>query len=122
MPASAGLVIDPPPSKVKVSAVIVPVALTVVALTVVILPVVAVSVVNAPVLGAVLPMGVGELNANANPAESRGALMLSTVYNSTSADVYTLNLYEAVLNQMLACPNEFKIIGLVLAVPAPESV
>jgi hypothetical protein len=65
MLGSGGLVIDPPPSKVKVSAVIVPVAvivaaLTVVALTVVILPVVAVSVVNAPVLGAVLPIGGGE--------------------------------------------------------------
>jgi hypothetical protein len=92
MPASDGLVIDPPPSKVNVSAVTVPVAvivvaLTVVALTVVILPVVAANVVNAPVLGAVLPIGVGELNARANPTESRGALMLSTVYNSTSADV-----------------------------------
>lgn len=72
---SANLVIDPPPSKVKVSAVTVPVAVivvafTVVALTVVMLPVVlvsvvippvvAVSVVNAPVLGVVLPMGGGE--------------------------------------------------------------
>jgi hypothetical protein len=112
MPASDGLVIDPPPSKVKVSAVIVPVAvivvaLTVVALTVVILPVVivavvAANVVNAPVLGAVLPMGVGELNAKANPAASRGALMLSTVYSSTSADVNTLNLYEDEPSQMLA--------------------
>jgi hypothetical protein len=107
MPASDGLVIDPPPSKVSVSAVIVPVAvtvvaLTVVALTVVIVPVVAAKVVNAPVLGAVLPMGVGELNAKANPAASRGALMLSTVYSNTSADVNTLNLYEDEPSQMLA--------------------
>ena len=63
MPASGGLVIDPPPSKVKVSAVIVPVAVIVVALTVVIVPVVAASVVNAPVLGAVLPMGGGEASS-----------------------------------------------------------
>jgi Mrp family chromosome partitioning ATPase len=101
------LVIDPPPSKVKVSAVIVPVAvivaaLTVVALTVVMLPVVAASVVNAPVLGVVLPMGVGELSAVASPVASRGALMLSTVYSSTSAAVYTLNLYEDEPSQMLA--------------------
>ena len=49
--------------------------------------------------------------------------MLSTVYSSTSADVYTLNLYEADgVNQMLAWPSEFKITGLVLAVPAPASV
>jgi hypothetical protein len=137
MADSGTLVNDPPPSKVKVSAVTVPVAVivvafTVVALTVVMLPVVlvsvvippvvAVSVVNAPVLGAVLPIGVGELSAKANPAESRGALILSTVYSSTSAEVYTLNLYEAVLNQMLAWPSEFRMIGLVLAVPAPASV
>jgi hypothetical protein len=52
-----------------------------------------------------------------------GVAMLSTVYSNTSADVYTLNLYDdAEANQMLACPSEFKIIGLVLAVPAPESV
>jgi hypothetical protein len=70
MADSGGLVNDPPPSKVKVSAVTVPVAVTVVALTVValtvveltvvIVPVVAAKVVNAPVLGAVLPMGGGE--------------------------------------------------------------
>jgi hypothetical protein len=75
MADSGTLVNDPPPSKVKVSAVTVPVAvivaaLTVVALTVVMLPVVLVSVVilpvvaakvvNAPVLGAVLPMGGGD--------------------------------------------------------------
>lgn len=72
---SANLVIDPPPSKVNVSAVTVPVAvilvaLIVVALTVVMLPVVLVSVVtvpvvafkvvNAPVSGAVLPIGGGD--------------------------------------------------------------
>ena len=51
-----------------------------------------------------------------------GVAMLSTVYSSTSAEVYTLNLYEAVLNQMLAWPSEFRMIGLVLAVPAPASV
>ena len=107
MPGSEGLVIDPPPSKVKVSAVIVPVAvivvaLTVVALTVVILPVVAVNVVNAPVFGVVLPIGVGELSDVTNPAVSSGALMLSTVYSNTSADVYTLNLYEDDPSQMLA--------------------
>jgi hypothetical protein len=75
MADSGTLVNDPPPSKVKVSAVTVPVAvrvaaLTVVALTVVMSPVVLVSVViapvvapkvvNAPVLGAVLPIGGGE--------------------------------------------------------------
>jgi hypothetical protein len=70
MADSGGLVIDPPPSKVKVSAVTVPVAVIVAALTVVMLPVVLVnvvtvpvvafSVVNAPVLGAVLPIGGGE--------------------------------------------------------------
>jgi hypothetical protein len=107
MPDSGGLVIDPPPENVKVPVVVTPVvllvvALTVVALTVVIVPVVAANVVNAPVFGVVLPIGVGELSAVANPAESRGALMLSTVYSNTSADVYTLNLYEPVLNQMLA--------------------
>ena len=82
--------------------VVTPVVVLVVALTVVIFPVVAVSVVNAPVFGVVLPIGVGELSAEANEVESRGALMLSTVYSNTSADVYTLNLYVAVLNQMLA--------------------
>jgi hypothetical protein len=112
MPDSGALVNDPPPEKVKVPVVVTPVVVLVVALTVVMLPVVAltvvmfpvvaVKVVNAPVLGAVLPIGVGELSAKANPVESRGALMLSTVYRSTSADVYTLNLYEAVLNQMFA--------------------
>ena len=112
MPACGGLVIDPPPEKVSVPVVVTPlvvlvVALTVVilpvvALTVVILPVVAAKVVNAPVLGTVLPMGVGELSAKANPAASRGALMLSTVYSSTLADVYTLNLYEDEPSQMSA--------------------
>jgi capsule polysaccharide export protein KpsE/RkpR len=101
MPACGGLVIDPPPENVMVVGVTV-VAFTAVALTVVILPVVAVKVVNAPVFGAVLPIGVGELRAKANPAESSGALMLSTVYSKTSADVYTLNLYDPVPNQMLA--------------------
>jgi hypothetical protein len=102
MPGSEGLVIDPPPENVSVAVVVTPLVVLVVALTVVILPVVAVNVVNAPVFGAVLPIGVGELSAVANPAASRGALMLSTVYNNTSADVYTLNLYEAEVNQMLA--------------------
>jgi len=105
-----------------VPVVVTPVVVLVVALTVVIFPVVAVSVVNAPVFGTVLPIGVGELSEEANEVESRGALMLSTVYSNTSADVYTLNLYVAVVNQMLACPSEFNMIGLVLAVPAPESV
>ena len=49
--------------------------------------------------------------------------MLSTVYSSTSADVYTLNLYDADgANQMSAWPSEFKITGFVLAVPPLESV
>jgi len=49
--------------------------------------------------------------------------MLSTVYSNTSADVYTLNLYvDDDANQILAWPNEFKMIGLVLAVPPLESV
>jgi hypothetical protein len=101
------LVIDPPPENVRVPVVVTPlvvlvVAFTVVALTVVMLPVVAVNVVNAPVFGAVLPIGVGELNAVANPAESSGALILSTVYSNTSAEVYTLNLYDPVPSQMLA--------------------
>ena len=70
MADSGTLVNDPPPSKVSVSAVTVPVAvtvaaltvvaLTVVELTVVIVPVVAAKVVNAPVLGAVLPIGGGD--------------------------------------------------------------
>ena len=103
IPGSGGTVIDPPPSKVKVSAVIVPVAvivaaLTVVALTVVILPVVeltvvilpvvAANVVNAPVLGVVLPMAGGA----ANTPMSNGGMMLSTVYSSTSVAVLTMNL------------------------------
>ena len=105
---SGTLVIDPPPSKVSVSAVTVPVAvivvaLTVVALTVVIVPVVAASVVNAPVLGAVLPIGGGEASEVIKDRLSRGVRMLSTVYSNTSADVYTLNLYEdAAASQMLA--------------------
>jgi hypothetical protein len=112
MADSGTLVNDPPPENVRVPVVVLVVALTVVALTVVaatvveltvvILPVVAAKVVNAPVFGAVLPIGVGELSAVANVVESRGALMLSTVYSNTSADVYTLNLYVAVVNQMLA--------------------
>ena len=45
------------------------------------------------------------------------------MYSSTSADVYTLNLYEDdEANQISACPSEFKIIGLVLAVPPLEFV
>ena len=49
--------------------------------------------------------------------------MLSTVYSNTSADVNTLNLYEdAGASQMLAWPSEFRMIGLVLAVPPPASV
>jgi hypothetical protein len=112
MPASGGLVIEPPPENVSVPVVVTPlvvlvvaltvVALTVVALVVVIVPVVAVNVVNAPVFGAVLPIGVGELNAVANAEESIGALMLSTVYSKTSADVYTLNLYDDVPSQISA--------------------
>jgi hypothetical protein len=80
MADSGGLVIDPPPEKVRVPVVVTPVVVLVVALTVVIFPVVALTVVifpvvlfsvvivpvvapnvvNAPVLGAVLPMGGGD--------------------------------------------------------------
>jgi hypothetical protein len=117
MADSGALVNEPPPEKVRVPVVVTPlvvlvVALTVVALTVVMLPVVlfsvvivpvaAPSVVNAPVLGAVLPMGGGDASVVVNEAASRGALMLSTVYSSTSADVNTLNLYEDEPSQMLA--------------------
>jgi hypothetical protein len=107
MADSGALVNEPPPEKVKVPVVVTPlvvlvVALTVVALTVVIVPVVAAKVVNAPVLGAVLPIGEGDASAVAKPAESTGALMLSTVYSKTSADVYTLNLYELEPSQILA--------------------
>ena len=122
MTDSGNPVNDPPPEKVKVPVVVTPVVvlvvaltvvmlpvvaltvvmLPVVALTVVIVPVVAANVVNAPVLGATSPMGVGELSSVANPPESRGELILSTVYSNTLADVYTLNLYEDEPSQISA--------------------